>query len=329
MNEKRSELKNVIDNEIRNMNRENVDVNLIEVCLRKLKNKINMMECKSDSRFKPYGRMLFLREELTKNIAESKYLDALFDISDFLDSTRIIPEYENNDPSIVNENKVYFDEDIICNEEKEAILGMINELMDSINNLLIKIPDSLIDFVYFDNGYVNAKQKLPTELESEYNKFVEQFYLKNSDVTKEIVDKINNMPNGAETTIAELIDYNPNANMIDPLTQGIVFSSVETNCKNIGISIVISEESFGGLAYNYKFKKIIINNKVREFAKEHGYENVEYLNEWNGYDCYEPILKDGEMSFTGAPLIILDDKKGNIRMSTYDEATQHIKDSRQ
>lgn len=58
--------------------------------------------------------------------------------------------------------------------------------------------------------------------------------------------------------------------------------------------------------------------EVINFAKLQGYESAEYLCDWNGFKCYEPINKN--LSFTGLPLLILEDKDGNIRMSTPEEA---------
>ena len=82
------------------------------------------------------------------------------------------------------------------------------------------------------------------------------------------------------------------------------------------------------------FKKMLSNNsnnkelkqKVQDFAKEQGYKKAVYLNDWNGYKCYEPIFDKKQPSFTGLPLIILVDKDNNIRMSTSDEALQQIRD---
>lgn len=59
--------------------------------------------------------------------------------------------------------------------------------------------------------------------------------------------------------------------------------------------------------------------KVNAFAKEHGYEKAEYLKDWNGYKCYEPIMNETETSFIGLPLVILV-KNDEIRMSTSEEA---------
>lgn len=64
-------------------------------------------------------------------------------------------------------------------------------------------------------------------------------------------------------------------------------------------------------------------DKVVSFAKENGYENVQPLKDWNGYRCYEPVVFEDAISFTGPPLIILV-KDNTIRMSTPDEAFLYL-----
>lgn len=63
--------------------------------------------------------------------------------------------------------------------------------------------------------------------------------------------------------------------------------------------------------------------KVVEFARKQGYDNVNQLEPWNGFDVYEPIFNSEEVTAVGLPLLILvkDDK---IRMSTPEEALQQI-----
>ena len=63
---------------------------------------------------------------------------------------------------------------------------------------------------------------------------------------------------------------------------------------------------------------------IIEFAKENGYQTAAYLGEWCGFKCYEPIMSEGEISFIGLPLLILEDKEGNIRMSTPEESMQQL-----
>lgn len=66
--------------------------------------------------------------------------------------------------------------------------------------------------------------------------------------------------------------------------------------------------------------------KVIAFAKKNGYETAEQLNNWNGYECYEPIMNSKKVAAIGPPLLILV-KGDKIRMSTPDEAFQQIDDT--
>lgn len=65
--------------------------------------------------------------------------------------------------------------------------------------------------------------------------------------------------------------------------------------------------------------------EVIEFARKNGYETAVKAVDWNGYECYEPVMDKDEISYIGAPLVILV-KDNTIRMSTVEEAFQRIKD---
>ena len=66
--------------------------------------------------------------------------------------------------------------------------------------------------------------------------------------------------------------------------------------------------------------------KVKQFAIEQGYKTVEKLEQWNGYEVYEPIMDENEISDIGQPLLILV-KENTIRMSTEEEAFQQMEDA--
>lgn len=66
--------------------------------------------------------------------------------------------------------------------------------------------------------------------------------------------------------------------------------------------------------------------RIIKFAKEHGYENIEYLGKWQDYDVYEPIFDEENVSFIGLPLVILV-KNSIIRMSTAEEAVAQLNES--
>lgn len=63
------------------------------------------------------------------------------------------------------------------------------------------------------------------------------------------------MPFGTETTIAKMIDYNPESVYVQPLEQGKIKNTLETVCQNIGIELISTDNSFGGLAFYSSFRK--------------------------------------------------------------------------
>ena len=71
-----------------------------------------------------------------------------------------------------------------------------------------------------------------------------------------IITGIMNLPNERETTIAELLNYNPEKELVDPLTQGKISFLVKKICERINISYIESDKSIGGLAFYTRFKKV-------------------------------------------------------------------------
>ena len=71
-----------------------------------------------------------------------------------------------------------------------------------------------------------------------------------------IIKKIIDLPSETITTIADLINYNPNETFVEPLTQGQIRRLVNETCKKLNIELEENRDSFSGLAYYYKFKKI-------------------------------------------------------------------------
>ena len=63
------------------------------------------------------------------------------------------------------------------------------------------------------------------------------------------------MPYNTETTIAKLINYNPDKLFVSPLMQGKIFNAMKETCEKNNIDIEEIRNGFDGLAYNYKFKK--------------------------------------------------------------------------
>ena len=71
-------------------------------------------------------------------------------------------------------------------------------------------------------------------------------------ITKKIID----LPSENISTIADLINYNPNETYVEPLTQGQIRRLVEETCKKLNIELEENRGRFGGLAYYYQFKKV-------------------------------------------------------------------------
>ena len=71
-----------------------------------------------------------------------------------------------------------------------------------------------------------------------------------------IANKIKEFPLNVETTIAELINYNPETNMVEPLTQGKIYKELYRVCYQMGMDLEQTYDGFGGLAYFYTFKRI-------------------------------------------------------------------------
>jgi len=92
------------------------------------------------------------------------------------------------------------------------------------------------------------------------------------------------------------------------------------------VNIVFNENplekirSFFGMNLN-------IDKIVAEFAKKHSYKGAKYIGDWKEYKVYEPYTNDQQVSYVGLPLVILVNDKGEIRMSTSDEAMEILDDS--
>lgn len=86
----------------------------------------------------------------------------------------------------------------------------------------------------------------------------------NVKLVPEIIEKIKVLPLNTETTIAELIGYNPEECFVDPLIQGQIINTVEEICRKENIYIERNKDEKGGLAFYGKLKKI--ENKNAEIV---------------------------------------------------------------
>lgn len=145
----------------------------------------------ADDRFVTYGRREFLRKEFSDYLNEKtysgrgKFNDAFVDLAEYYTgntwiSMSSVPEGIDFH-KVDNADNEYRKEGIICKQEIEIIKEMIQEfkshlklLNTNINKSDYPIPESLKEFVYVHNGIVYPKQKLPKELEEEYESFVNE-----------------------------------------------------------------------------------------------------------------------------------------------------------
>ena len=88
-----------------------------------------------------------------------------------------------------------------------------------------------------------------------------------------IITEIMNLPNERETTIAELLNYNPEKELVDPLTQGKISFLVKKICERINISYIESDKSIGGLAFYVRFKKVD-DMEEKEYSME---KNTDFM----------------------------------------------------
>ena len=359
----RSEIINIMKEDKTNISRDNVDLYAIKKILEKTLEKLNSVECITDTRFIPYGRMELLIDEFENNIKDNKFIDAYYNISDYLSDSRISL---NNNPEIVDKNKEYYNEDKICKEEQSIIIEMINKYLSAINNALEKknmntnkkeilknICDNLNESV--DNFEMSRLEEINADIftlkdtqrglggiiigddgsslvcGSMYpiSHYIEEFKNEKNKVANDKIITEDEYHNLFETddndAFVRLIipaneptnDYSTELNLIGKLPQEFTTDEIIRMKK-------YSQKMYGKIVNDNNDE---LNQKIQSFAKQHGYQKAVYLNDWNGYKCYEPVYDETQPSYTGLPIIILVDDQNNIRMSTSDEAFQQIRDT--
>ena len=80
-----------------------------------------------------------------------------------------------------------------------------------------------------------------------------------------IIKKIIDLPSETITTIADLINYNPNETFVELDTQAQIRRLVKETCKKLNIELEENRYSFGG-AYYFQFK-IVNNDKVKTYTR--------------------------------------------------------------
>lgn len=120
--------------------------------LEEIENLFNNHKFYEDERFVTYGRLSFLRDEFTSrlhdktlNVPTSNWKDkwdnrmgAFYDLSDYIigDYHIAISNVPNNESfyEVIEKNDSYYKDGYICKQEKEAIVSMLEEFKEFINN---------------------------------------------------------------------------------------------------------------------------------------------------------------------------------------------------
>lgn len=178
----------------------------------------------------------------------NEYNDTFYDESYEKKLKKIEEDFNNRERVSKIDDLIHKVDEQLANIEKQE------------NESMMVVPNLLKGFISFDeDGYAFANQKLPIELEEDYSNFIHNYYDdEDNKVVNTIINKIMELPFDTETTIAELINYDPKISPVSPLTQGIISRSVFTKCVAKGIKLEENTDVIGGLAYFVEFKKINI-----------------------------------------------------------------------
>ena len=124
-------------------------INLYVETLSQLEETLLKYECKDDSRFVTFGRREFLSQELNSSLEAKVFDQAFYDVIDYVKadtwiSLSSIPS-ELNFQEIIKGDEEYRNSGIICKQEQENILEMINKFR---NKTLVTLKEySVIEAV--------------------------------------------------------------------------------------------------------------------------------------------------------------------------------------
>ena len=169
-------------NEINTENRDYVIYYLNEMY-----NFLNNYEYESNPDFIFCGRKKFIYDEIEEIMNGKKYVDnpvyfVLGSLEEFLSNNNEVHISDSDELGISwndlrDANDRYISTGIICLEEMEIIKNIIKKNINQLSGHLVdeetlnSIPESLRDFVYIHNGNVYANQKIPKELEEEFETY--------------------------------------------------------------------------------------------------------------------------------------------------------------
>lgn len=172
----------------------------------------------------------------------------------------INPNYEVSAPLDVDSynKKEKYNIDELIKKIDEKIEDINNEIAVEISDKIKKLPDNTeFNFQQFMENYdITDNENLINIIENKLQEFDndKKDSLKNYilDITTKIID----LPNNYETSISQIINYNPENYFVDPLDQGIIYNKVCEVCKDLKINLQSTYDKFGGLAFYYTFIKM-------------------------------------------------------------------------
>lgn len=148
-----------------------------------------------------------------------------------------------------------------CNNfRNNNLINFINHIENIADKQLKDVKNILISNIKTMNA-TNIKANYNDEyLTRIINDNIGDNNLNYAEIIYEVIKKIIETPIGLDTTIAQLINYDPEKSFVEPIMQGEIFNLVQDVCKKININLEESYDMIGGLAYYCEFKKT--NNKA-------------------------------------------------------------------
>lgn len=186
------------------------------------------------------------------------------------------------------------------------------------NNCIVDLKDNRIyDYTYDSNGNdkYNFYKDLNTSQKDKLMKYIYDNDLLNVSIDKLVFDA------------SDIIEINISGKKKIIRNASKEFTNNEMHIFDDIVDIVFNNGNSPLGKIKDFFHIDLSNNKdVVKFAKEHGYDGAKYIGVWKEYKVYEPYMDDKQVSYIGLPLVILVNEKGEIRMSTSDEAMAALDD---